>query len=201
MGNEKILVGSDGKEVARKTPSFVTKELWYKQNENDGVTKRQKLHGQNYAAKRDPYATYNVAMVNSVGSNFKRKNTSLSLADTTEPIIDEYSKVIAVSSKRERGDVAHYLDDVPRLNFDDKTGSCATLHEHTLFGDSAHNSEASEMRVLDLSGTELKSQADDIRGGDTQKGHKTVFGSFFYDGKWGYKCCKSLEFDSHCSEI
>jgi len=31
--------------------------------------------------------------------------------------------------------------------------------------------------------------------------HTQVFGSFWLDGKWGYKCCKSLDRDSFCMHV
>lgn len=31
-------------------------------------------------------------------------------------------------------------------------------------------------------------------------GHNTVWGSFWKDGKWGYKCCEQLEKDSTCTK-
>ena len=29
--------------------------------------------------------------------------------------------------------------------------------------------------------------------------HKSVWGSFFKEGKWGYKCCESVKRDSYCT--
>ncbi|PRT53423.1 hypothetical protein B9G98_01043 [Wickerhamiella sorbophila] len=207
MDNEKIVVGSDGKKVAQRIPGFVAAEVWYKRNAINELKSNKENVDLEYAAKRDPYANYDSSMVSKSSHSLKRRNIMSNLTADKKPIIDEYSKVVAVSSQRERSDLAHYLEDVPKLEFDIEASTVTSpiQNSHSKPMNLKTNQEASGMPESELICKQSMTQSSVLAAADygeevkQRNGHKAVFGSFFQNNEWGYKCCKSLTFNSNCS--
>lgn len=202
MDEEKILVGSDGKEVSRKVPKFIATKRWY-EDENTECPAQKRPHS-DYAVKRDPYAKYDTAdyeqVVNKFASDAPARQVITSAPD--KPIVDEYSKVIATTSKRDLKDYAHYLEDIPKLEFaeDDKdvpsrSDSKIPISDDSAAGLCAKDSHfAAAAAESDKFCLAMSDYAEDVFA----NGHTSVYGSYYNEGKWGYKCCKLLDFGVTC---
>lgn len=170
------LVGVDGKVVELEHSKLLRNRPWYAQDDtSDQVSKKQK-----WESKRDIYSNYTGSEYKKVIADFQPKSGDTSIASPGR-IFDPYARVEATSSKRDRSDTAHYLKNLNPyggLEFDTPT-----------------------LLETDLSDSEQKQSA--ARAPDVDvfpANHTSIFGSWYKDGKWGFKCCHQFDRNSQCTK-
>lgn len=139
------------------------------------VNSESKGHGSEWQAKRDNWEKFSAETFQ---PSIQPSSKNISDADSS-PVYDTYSRTYARSSQRNRGETAHYLLDVgdaPKFN---DSGMLRPGNKPPSGNDDDDNLPIYTEDILDF-------------------GHKSVWGSYWTDGRWGYACCHQLERDAPC---
>lgn len=137
---------------------------------------RLRNHGSEWQAKRDNWEKFSPEKFQPVVQPTNEQNPQ----QEPGPVYDTYSRTYGKTSQRSRGDTAHYLLDVTGAPKLDEGGILL----------SASDKLAQEKEKEDS----LPIYKEDV----LENGHKSVWGSWWCNGRWGYDCCRQIEKDAQC---
>lgn len=209
--DQPLLVGDDGKLVVGKRPRYLKSTPWYaSQNKApDGPAPAPvftSTSASQYDAKKDLWAEYDAAeykdVIDSFGKRRAKRPKGHAAIKPEEPIVDPYSRIAATHSQRDIKDTAYYLTDLGQpIEFEDENVT-APRAPPVPTGADPKLSIPPPTRELEPSAEIMEHDAPHhtarLPMDPLVNGHTEIWGSYYHEGRWGYKCCRQLDYNSPC---